>query len=363
MNSSPKHRDDEFEADVCLLLEGTYPYVPGGVSTWVHHLVSALKDVTFCGVVILPSIHQKWTRRYEAPPNLVKLDHVYIHDYQLSKTRRPIPRRRKAAKFLEEFHRALVAGRPEVIDRFVSLFYPANRRLISTEEMIHSKAAWDLLLKLYLPEENEGSFIDYFWTFRFTHMPVFQILDAPIPRARVYHTISTGYAGLMGVLAAKRNNRPLILTEHGIYTKERKIEISQAEWIYKGKADELRVQKEIGAFQRLWIKIFEGISRLTYHVSSDVITLYEGNRQIQIASGCPPDKIEIIPNGVLIESFAHLKADPLDFADSFRIGFVGRVVPIKDVKTFIRACKLISLRRPAVEFYIIGPTDEDKDYY
>ena len=34
-------------ADVCLVLEGTYPYVSGGVSTWVHQIVTALSDVTF----------------------------------------------------------------------------------------------------------------------------------------------------------------------------------------------------------------------------------------------------------------------------------------------------------------------------
>ena len=47
----------------------------------------------------------------------------------------------------------------------------------------------------------------------------------------------------------------------------------------------------------------------------------------------------------------------------FRIGFIGRVVPIKDVKTFIRACSIIYSELKNTEFYIIGPTDEDEDYY
>ena len=34
-------------ADVAFLLEGTYPYVSGGVSHWVHEIISGLPDITF----------------------------------------------------------------------------------------------------------------------------------------------------------------------------------------------------------------------------------------------------------------------------------------------------------------------------
>ncbi len=363
MNKAGDTRADGYRADVCLVLEGTYPYVPGGVSTWVHNLVSSLTDLTFWGVVILPSKEQEWTPRYETPPNLKGLTHIYVHDYRLSEKRRIFPRRRKAFKFLHEFHRAVRSDRPEVFDRFVDLFYPPEKRPVSTKEMIYSKAAWKLLLQLYQPEGNEDSFIDYFWTYRFNHLPIYQVLDAPMPRAKVYHTISTGFAGLYASVAARRYDRSLILTEHGIYTKERKIEIAQAEWIYLTNRDELKIQKDLGAFQRMWIHTFEGLSRITYHVASEVITLYEGNRQIQLADGCPPEKTRIVPNGIRLEKFAGLKKEPRPADEPFHIGFVGRVVPIKDVKTFLRACKLVSLHRHDVKFFIIGPTDEDEDYF
>jgi hypothetical protein len=38
--------------DVTLLLEGTYPYVFGGVSTWVHEIISGLPDVRFAAVFL-----------------------------------------------------------------------------------------------------------------------------------------------------------------------------------------------------------------------------------------------------------------------------------------------------------------------
>ena len=352
-----------YDADVCLLLEGTYPYVPGGVSTWVHNLISALPDLTFCGVVILPSQSQEWEMRYDPPPNFVGLDHIYIHDYELNNKRRTIPRKKLMIKRMAQLHDRMRAGDREAVGMLMELLFPASERMMSTHDMIYSKQAWQMVLDRYKPGENQDSFIDYFWTYRFTHLPLFQLIDAVKPKARAYHTISTGYAGLLGMIASLIHKRPLMLTEHGIYTKERKIEIAQAEWIYQSNRQEIKVQRELSAFQRYWIRMFEAMSRMTYHVSREVITLYEGNKEIEIAEGCPKEKIKIIPNGINLEKFEGLGPDPGPKEGPFRVGFVGRVVPIKDVKTFLRACKLVSLKNPQVEFYIMGPTDEDEDYH
>ena len=39
-------------ADVCLLLEGTYPFVRGGVSAWVHQIISGLPELSFSLVFV-----------------------------------------------------------------------------------------------------------------------------------------------------------------------------------------------------------------------------------------------------------------------------------------------------------------------
>ncbi len=39
-------------ADVCLLLEGTYPYVSGGVSGCVHQLIKKLPNTSFAIVYL-----------------------------------------------------------------------------------------------------------------------------------------------------------------------------------------------------------------------------------------------------------------------------------------------------------------------
>ena len=45
------------------------------------------------------------------------------------------------------------------------------------------------------------------------------------------------------------------------------------------------------------------------------------------------------------------------------MGFIGRVVPIKDVKTLLRAARLVVEQCSDVQFLIAGPYSEDRDYF
>ena len=354
--------------DVCLILEGTYPYVSGGVSTWVHNLIRALPDIRFCGVSIFPTRKETEKLKYELPDNFDLRQVVYIHEYNLeeegNKKRRE---RQRVVNTITDFHRGI--GDPDS-DRFgavVDMFQHPGKNGLAIRDLVHGKEAWNFLVEQYGGNQNTVSFIDYFWTYRFTHLPLFNLLSAPIPQARVYHAISTGFAGMLATMAKHIHRRPMLLTEHGIYTKERKIEIAQAEWIYVAKGERVRVQKDVNAFQKLWINMFEGLGRMAYRVADRIYTLYEGNRKLEIAEGADPGKIEIIPNGIDIERFKDLKPEAFDNAErnkkAFTVAFVGRVVAIKDVKTFLRACKIASLQMPELTFLILGPTDEDPDYY
>ena len=42
-------------ADVCLILEGAYPFIVGGVSHWTHALIRQLPDLKFHLLTIQPS--------------------------------------------------------------------------------------------------------------------------------------------------------------------------------------------------------------------------------------------------------------------------------------------------------------------
>ena len=46
MTTFPKQKEGQV-ADIAFLLEGTYPYIRGGVSSWVHQIIRGLPELTF----------------------------------------------------------------------------------------------------------------------------------------------------------------------------------------------------------------------------------------------------------------------------------------------------------------------------
>ncbi|OUS09007.1 hypothetical protein A9Q81_00200 [Gammaproteobacteria bacterium 42_54_T18] len=155
---------------------------------------------------------------------------------------------------------------------------------------------------------------------------------------------------------------PYVLTEHGIYTKERKIDLAQASWIYDPVAEiGGALDEEVGYIRQLWIRFFEMTGRLIYQKSDPIISLYEGNRQRQIDDGANAEKTEVIPNGIEVEKFCEIRNARKDEIPLI-LGLIGRVVPIKDIKTFIRAMRAVCDDLPEAEGWIVGPEDEDEEY-
>lgn len=346
--------------DVCLLLEGTYPYVAGGVSSWVHDLISSLDDMTFS--VIYLGAHRPGTKKmhYKMPQNVLDFQEYYLFDYRIYPKSR-YHNNKQDYQIIEDFFRAMKVSDTSYFNELYRIAGNSKTRKVDQSDFVHSYPAWEVLVDIYSSESKGTSFIDYFWSWRFIYLPFFTLLKVPLLPARIYHTISTGYAGLLGCLCKKQFNRPLILTEHGIYTRERKIEIAQADWIYSEDTGEIKVIDEEEFFRKWWNSLFSFYSHLTYEHADEIISLYEGNRQVQVEEGADVKKTRIIPNGV---DYAQLSSLPKEKqSKKLRVGFMGRVVPIKDVKTFIRACKIIYEKIKDVEFFIMGPLDEDKEYY
>jgi hypothetical protein len=66
--------------DVMLLLEGTFPYVSGGVSSWVNQIVRGFPEYRF-GAVFLGSRPDDYgDMRYTLPDNFVHLEVHHVQD-------------------------------------------------------------------------------------------------------------------------------------------------------------------------------------------------------------------------------------------------------------------------------------------
>jgi glycosyltransferase involved in cell wall biosynthesis len=196
------------------------------------------------------------------------------------------------------------------------------------------------------------------------HGPLFTLAEIArnMPPARVIHSVSTGYAGLLGAMLRFVRKRPYILTEHGIYTKERKIDLAHAEWIKDAReAFEGGLDDDVSYIRRLWIRFFEGLGRVAYAAADQIVALYEGNRARQIADGARAERTAVIPNGIDLERFGALRGKRGAEIPQV-LGLLGRVVPIKDIRTFIRSMRSVAARLPEAQGWVIGPTEEDPAY-
>lgn len=148
------------------------------------------------------------------------------------------------------------------------------------------------------------------------------------------------------MMSLKRCHAPVLLTEHGIYTREREEEIIRAEWV-------------VPSFKSRWIRFFYVLSEEIYRRAFRVSSLFYNARRMQIEMGCNAEKCIVIPNGVQYERFCNI---PLKQEDGWvDIGAVVRLAPIKDVKTMIYAFFELASRMPNVRLHIMGGAD-DEDY-
>ncbi len=353
------------EADIGLLLEGTFPYVAGGVSSWVNQMIRGFPDVTFA-VVFIGSLEEEYGEaKYELPENVVHFERHYLY------AKRQAPQIKKVegdpAMFavVEEMHRYFRA--PHAHGEGRALFERLAPELaggrLNNEDFLYSHRSWEFISAQYREFSSDPSFVDYFWTVRTMHGPVWILADIAknlIP-CKAYHTVSTGYAGLLGALLKYRTGKQLILSEHGIYTKERRIDLFNAHWIPDNRVIFQRDPTEIAYFRQMCMRFFEGIGKICYDASDAIIALFEGNRLRQIEDGADPARTTNIPNGIDVERYAALRTQRPPVTPPV-LALIGRVVPIKDIMTFIRAMRTVVNRMPQAEAWIIGPEDEDPDY-
>ncbi|PYQ52776.1 MAG: glycosyltransferase family 1 protein [Acidobacteria bacterium] len=154
-------------------------------------------------------------------------------------------------------------------------------------------------------------------------------------RPAIVHT-HTAKAGVLGRVAARLAGVPIVVhTYHGHVLRH--------------------------YFGPLRTALFRRLERVLNRVTDVAVTVSAALRADLIAMGvCPPEKIRVVPLGLELARFT--AARPLGAVreacgagpGEAVVGIVGRLVPIKDVGSFLEAAARVREGRPGTRFAVVG---------
>ncbi|WP_246625053.1 GT4 family glycosyltransferase PelF [Fictibacillus nanhaiensis] len=326
---------------VGLIAEGSYPFVSGGVSSWAHLLTSQLHGFSFGMYTITSEQKVVSDIEYDLPWNFDFLKNLPISVSETSSFERKPNLTKQEVEHLFEWFTF------QSVDPNTLLLIGDQTRMGNLKGFFQSPEFYEIVQRAYQYEEQSGSFLDYVYTYKSMYTPVIQLLQQSTGSdVDLYHSFSTGYGGLLGAYLSVKRNKPFVITEHGIYSREREEEILRAGWVPL-------------EYKKRWIQFFHHLSRQAYTVARDIVSLFENNRLYQIELGAPIKKTNIIPNGITIPETTVTTESSQTM---FTIGSIVRVVPIKDIKTMIYTAKILQSQGEKFQWEILGPDKEDPEY-
>ena len=169
---------------ICLILEGCYPYVFGGVSTWMHQYINEMKEHEFVLWVIGANAKDRGKFVYELPENVVEVHEVFLDDAL---------RLKDSGKMLHAFTKEeknslkelMLCKRPD----WEVLFHLYYDQKLNPMSFLKSEEFLNILTECCIKDYPYTPFADAFHTMRSMLLPVLYLMGSEVPKADVYHAI------------------------------------------------------------------------------------------------------------------------------------------------------------------------------
>lgn len=327
---------------VLFCTEGTYPFVLGGVSTWCDQLLTALGHYDFHLVAV--NGPAKGVPVYQLGPNVRSVQEIRLW---LEPERRGRRSQSWQARF-EAGLQMLLYGVEGDLDLFA-------QGLLTLAELGEERDLWHAfaapssrkwieagLARVCGRLPTLGEVLRTQVWMRSSLGPLFFL-----PRKTdMVHVVVNGLAAVVAWVAAKTHGVPLILTEHGVYLRER----------YLAFGDEA----ELDGVKRFRASFYASLAKLMYKEANAVVSVSEFNRGWQVYMGADRERTRVIHNGVDPTLFAG--DDPGDMPQP-TVGWVGRIDPLKDLGTLVRAFALLLEEMPTAKLKLFGGVPEGNEGY
>ncbi|MER8095540.1 GT4 family glycosyltransferase PelF [Streptomyces goshikiensis] len=335
---------------VTMLTEGTYPHVHGGVSTWCDQLVRGMPEVDFNVIALTGSGREPVT--WDLPRNVYRHTAVPLWGPPPGRSRRRALRGRAHRRFTrtyENFLLSLLDPAPATAGGAPAHggFSAALRELAvlaragTLAQALRSESVLRLLMAVWtrpgLSSAGAAPTIHDALTATDLLEHALRPLSVRIPPDCVAHAVSSGLATLPALAAKYLDGVPFLLTEHGIYLRERYLGYRTAEQRWPVKALMLGFYRELNS---------EGYRQ------ADLITpCNQYNRRWEERGGADSERIRTVYNGVDPHVFPEAGPEP----EVPTLSWCGRIDPIKDLETLIRAYAFMREELPALRLRLFGP--------
>lgn len=359
-NEKGTRRGDSLK--VLLTTEGTYPFHSGGVSTWCQDLIESLPNISF---EILSVESTPWVKsRFQLPANVNQVRilpqwHSSAYDAErlgfyryASRWLRTIPActNKKLFDDLEAFFSQLFKSCPHPA-YFAKILLNLNRfwRRYDYHRTFRSTAVWHIYQETVnntnwpeTPNKNELGYGLY----------LMQNLFAPLavkpPRADIAHSSAAAFCSLPAVVAKAEWGTPMILSEHGVYLRERLLELKRLH--------------HSSFIRHLYHRLIKSLVRLSYHTADRILPVCNFNSRWEEHMGADVNRITTVYNGVDPQRFAPVFAGGSGAPRRPTAVSLARIHPLKDIETLLNAADLVRREIPDVKFKLYGDI-WDEEYF
>ncbi|WP_282074769.1 GT4 family glycosyltransferase PelF [Maribacter aquivivus] len=352
---------------ILLICEGTYPFNTGGVSTWANDLCSRINNAEFV-VYSINSVVEN-TSKYSFSNQIKRIIQVpmwspeepldcvdYGIDYLdvLEGKERTTPDVINF-KFKESFRIFLNEMYAE--KRSISVLDKSFYEMWSFfqeydyKTAIGSSIIWDTFcatITEVLPKDElnrvtlEDMTTGLRWIYRFL-IP----MAIKVPKVDISHVTIAGVAIIPALALKYKYGTPILVTEHGVFIRERLLSISTGNYSF--------------FLKKLLINFSECVTKLAYFHATKITTVSNFNMPWEAYYGADINKTSVIYNGVDHRKFKPLPK-PKHLENTPTVVAAARIFELKDILTMVRTCNEVQKKVPNVQFLVYGNKDAVPEY-
>ena len=347
---------------VLALCEGTYPYYGGGVSTWCHNLFSDLGDFDFYLFTVVGNPHV--STKYRLPSNVRELITLPLWGAEMIEEFGDTPTTTYVKRILatkkrvveEEFipsfraivQESMVGGRDlERLGRSLHNIHRFSQRY-DYKRAFKEPSTWDAFIEIMTgdPLYRNMSVLDLVNACR-TIQHFLRVVTVNPPRVDICHGSAAAFAGVLGIVQKIERGTPYLLTEHGVYFRERMLDLIRGRTSMPAKI--------------FWNNFYSAIVRVNFFYADKIAPVSDFNMRWEEGMGVPRERIETIYNGVDLGKFAPVEEQGGD-EEAATIVVVARIDKLKDIINMIQAMIYVKEKRSRAKCKIFGPVF-DPDYF